>query len=991
MKYWFSVVVSFLSVFGVEGQEVLENNPPSVKWYRVNTPHFKVLYPEGFEQQAQRMANTLEHIREPESNSMGIRPKRISVILQNQSSISNGFVSLIPRRSEFYTMPPQDYNFSGTNDWLNQLATHEYRHVVQFDRANTGFNRVLYTLFGPATLAAMSIVAVPQWFWEGDAVATETAFTHSGRGRIPNFGVLFRANLQEGRVFNYHKQYLRSYKHNIPDHYVFGYHMVSYLRKRTGDPEIWEKIGKRAWSVPFIPFAFSNAIKKETGLHVTDLYREMMVDLQKTYQQKFSEMQVTAFEKIVQRNSNAYTDYRYPQELPDGSVLAVKSGIGDIAQFVTLKDGKETRVFTPGIVNDAGMLSVSGTKVVWSEYGFDPRWLVKNYSVIKSYDVATNRYWVVTNKTRYAGASLSPDGAKIVTVESDNNYNVTLLVINAEFGQVIKKFANPDQAFYSMARWSGDGKSIVALKTIKGDRSVVLIEYESGKEIELLPPSKENIGHPIMMGNLLFFNSPVSGVDNIYVYDIQHQKKLQVTSSKYGAYNPALSKDGKRIYYNEQARDGFDVVAIPFDPSSWKEFATKEEPEGYAQYITEQEGRPTLFDSIPDQKYATQKYSKLSGIINPYSWGVYFNSSFTQADIGISTQDILSTTSLKAGYLYDINERTGSWRFGVSYQNWFPIIDAQVLFGKRKDNSTAFGNKIEMDWDETTFESGVRIPLVLTRSKYYSGLEFGNYVGLTNVSSFQNKITNGDSVVYDGPGRLALFLYRPDTTLAYVFKDQLNDGYLYYDRFYFSFYRMLKQSRRDINSKFGQVIEYELYSTPFGGDFKGMLWALRSAFYFPGFFKHHSLYARIGYQVSDQDVSTNYYTFRNRVFKPRGYSFPNDETFYSFSVNYSLPIWYPDIALGPVLNIQRVKANLFYDYGSGKGTNYYYSYEPQGLLYVSYTDAIYKSFGVETTFDINIMRFLPKFEIGFRATYITANPYANSGTVFEFLLGNIGF
>ena len=58
--------------------------------------------------------------------------------------------------------------------------------------------------------------------------------------------------------------------------------MISYLRKRTGDPDIWSKIGKRTWNVPFVPFAFSNAIKKESGLRLPQLYREMVSDLQKT-------------------------------------------------------------------------------------------------------------------------------------------------------------------------------------------------------------------------------------------------------------------------------------------------------------------------------------------------------------------------------------------------------------------------------------------------------------------------------------------------------------------------------------------------------------------------------------------------------------------------------------------------------------------------------------------------------------------------------------
>jgi len=104
-------------------------------------------------------------------------------------------------------MPSQNYNFVGNNDWLTMLASHEYRHVVQFQRSLTGFNRFLYGVFGQQALAGLAFVAAPQWFWEGDAVATETAFTHSGRGRIPNFDLVFRMNLLEGRTFNYHKQY----------------------------------------------------------------------------------------------------------------------------------------------------------------------------------------------------------------------------------------------------------------------------------------------------------------------------------------------------------------------------------------------------------------------------------------------------------------------------------------------------------------------------------------------------------------------------------------------------------------------------------------------------------------------------------------------------------------------------------------------------------------------------------------------------------------
>lgn len=994
MKYAFSILILCLFFCApVFSQEVLENNPPSVKFYKINTPHFKVLYAKGFEEQAQRMANTLEHIYEPEARTMLARPRKISVILQNQSAISNGFVTLVPRRSEFYTMPPQDYNFLGTNDWLDQLATHEYRHVVQFQRVNSGFNRLLYYAFGPATLAAIATTSVPQWVWEGDAVATETAFTHSGRGRIPNFGLLFRTNLQEGRVFNYNKQYLRSYKHNINDHYVLGYHMIGYLRKKTNDPDVWGKVMQRTANASFLPFRFSGSVKKIGGLTLPQLYKATAEDLRKTWEEEQKDLQFTAFESTLKRDTKTYTDYQYPQALSNGDVLMLKSGIGDIAQYILVRDGKEIRSFTPGLLNDAGMLSATGNKIVWSEYGFDPRWQIKNYSVIKSYNIDTKEYKVLTHKTRYAGAALSPDGSKIATVESTTDYKTSLIVIDGQGGGLIRNFLNPENAFYSMPRWTDDGKKIVVLKTLNGQRSVVTIDYETRAEKELIGYSYENIGHPVLIGSYLLFNSPVTGIDNIFAYDLERNVRLQVTSSKYGAYNPAVSPDGKTIYYNNQSRDGLDVVSIPFDPRRWKTFTASDEPKQYDDYLSEQEGRPGLFDSIPGQSFQTSRYSKISGIFNPYSWGSYINSSLTQVDIGISSQDVLSTTRINAGYRVDVNERTGAWHAGVSYQGWFPIVDVDVSYANRSVNEgnvrflaidtiqtspvqlsgRYFTQQVKFKWKELTTRVGLRIPLLTTKSKYHSSVTLGNYVGVTRVSDFENSIT--------GSNREIPYVYRsgpstplqPSYELFYPFSTYQDNGTLVSNQFTVSAYRLLKQSRRDIYSKFGQTLYLNLFSTPYGGDFSGSQFSVYSQVYFPGLFKHHALWGYGGYQKS-KVYEANVYVFNNQIPLPRGISVARFEKFYSASVNYTLPLWYPDVAIGPLLNVQRFRGNIFFDYGFGSSPT----------REVTQT---YNSIGGELRMDFNVMRYLPQINVGFRYSY----GLQPSVTRFELLLGLVNF
>ncbi|MBA4058729.1 MAG: hypothetical protein C0490_28690 [Marivirga sp.] len=265
-------------------------------------------------------------------------------------------------------------------------------------------------------------------------------------------------------------------------------------------------------------------------------------------------------------------------------------------------------------------------------------------------------------------------------------------------------------------------------------------------------------------------------------------------------------------------------------------------------------------------------------------------------------------------------------------------------------------------------------------------MTIGNAVGFTKTSSFENTVTRDETVIYRGPERVTVAY----DTLLFLYTDQLNDGNLLYNRFNLSFSNLLKRCRRDFLSRWGQTLNIDFLNTPYGGDFEGRLLAVRSTLYFPGLFKHHFLYTRFGYQESLQGVETNLYTFRNRLPKPRGHSYPADEEFFSFSANYALPIWYPDIALGPILNLQRIKANFFYDFGQGTGRQYYYN-ESSNRIYMTMSDEIYQSVGVETTFDFNIMRFLPKFEAGFRSTYRFSNDYNTSGLVFEFLIGNIGF
>ncbi len=1008
------IIPLFLMLFAVSPffqasaqTRVLDNNPASIKWSQINTPSFKIIFPKGLDDQAQRMANTLEHISAPVSKSLGNKkPKKLPIVLQNQNSISNGFVALGPRRSEFQTTPPQNYNFIGTNKWMDLLAVHEYRHVVQFSQSRTGWNKLFHFLFGQNTQAGMAFTAAPPWFWEGDATVTETVLTPSGRGRIPDFDRIFRTNLLEGKRFNYNKQHLRSFKDFVPNHYVLGYHMVTHVRRRTRNTEIMDEVSSDAWSWPFVPFTFSNALKRNTGQYLVPTYNSMMDELKSVWEKQLDDMPITEFERINSRESDVFTDYSFPQVLEDGSVIALKSGIADIEEFVKFNsDGSHARKFVPGVMNDGAMLSSTQFKVVWNEFEFDPRWRTKTYSVIKWYDFSTGEKRTITKKSRYASAAISPDGYQIATILTTTNSMNHVVLLDAYNGAEKKRFDNPENAQYGMPRWSQDGKSLVLLKTTEEGKSVVQIAVESGDETVLIRAAHENIGHPLLYDNILFYNSPYNGIDNIYARDLKTGITYQVTSSKYGAYNPAISPDGDWIYYNDHTVNGLDVVRVPFEPSVWMPIGEVEDRNArYFEPLIAQEGDPNILDDIPNNRYEVKNYSKFGHMINIHSWGPFASTDLVRAEAGIFSRDILSNTNLSLGYVYDIEEETGFASAALSYQAWYPIIDLEYQIGSRSTSS--------YKWDESTFLAGLRLPFVFTKSKYFTELEFSNSIGLRKVTDFRNRRGGDGRQINISPGFIPVD--GMDTVFVDRFvvdQDELQNGDLLFNDLEISLFNLMKQSPRDINSRFGQFLIFKRLST-FSGDFQGATTGVRGGVFFPGLdavlpntFKNHSLFFRFGLQNRETGPETDIYAFRNVIFKPRGYSYPVEKEFVAIQSNYTLPLIYPDLSLGPFLNIKRVKANFFADYGQETTESFTFFAEDgsitvngetfnfsRGDVFNSQTlENNYFSYGIELTFDVNIMRFTPNIEIGARLVNQRANDFNTGGTSVEIIFGGVNF
>src|SRR6476469_3633058 len=106
MKKLICLYLFLVTVASSQAQE-FGGNPPSTRWKQVNTDTFRIIFPTGLDSVAQRIANMANTINARTMYTIGNHQKKINILLQNATTISNGYVALGPFRSEFELLPQQ--------------------------------------------------------------------------------------------------------------------------------------------------------------------------------------------------------------------------------------------------------------------------------------------------------------------------------------------------------------------------------------------------------------------------------------------------------------------------------------------------------------------------------------------------------------------------------------------------------------------------------------------------------------------------------------------------------------------------------------------------------------------------------------------------------------------------------------------------------------------------------------------------------------------
>lgn len=931
-SFLITVSIVFLSLIGNAQYYSWGNDPGSIHWKQIQTDRFQVIFPEGSDSVAQRFTNLLEYVYVAVGTTLNHEPAKISVILHTQSGIANGSVAWAPKRMDIFDVVPQEQI---AMEWLEQLAIHEFRHVVQMDKLNEGLTKIFYFLLGQQAVGLVSGLYLPSWYMEGDAVTTETALSNSGRGRQPDFTMALRAQLLQKKQYSYLKAYFGSYRNYVPNHYHMGYIVVANARDIYG-PQLWENVEDRVARRPLSFHPFSKSIQIQTKLNKRELYRDMFKKQAIDWKLDYDREMHKSFDTLTKPNPKEFTCYIHPQRISDSYVIAEKYGLGNASQIVKIsKEGIETTLAYTSFKQQNERIQTNGEYIVWSENNPHIRWELKGTSDIYMYSISTNKSTKIKTKSRVFSPCISKAGDKIIASEIDEKSLYWLVVYNTTTKKEIQKIKLPNQEYALTPTWNFDATKCVYVGVSTKGKRLVEIDLRTNEENVIIPYTYDDIMNPVYWNDFIIYSSSYSGVDNLYAIHTQTKEILRVTVSSFGAKYPSVYH--QVLLFSDYSADGYLIGQAPLDLRSWHSIdVVRKAQYPLADNMSRQETKKIDFSQMKDSTYAVKNYSKVLHAINIHSWMPFYleynGGSVSDKGLGFqfNSQDNLGTTVTSVGFKQNLSDGRQAGFVKVKYTGSFPVFEIEYQNGHQIFQDSIGNDLAKAMYHVSEISGNMSLPLDFSSRSWYRYLTFAGQISYAKYEKLKVDPNSYDS----------------------FYEDFMDIGIMAYTA---SFMNVRQPSQRDIAPRLGQIFVGGFGHSPLQAEkvFHEYIFGA-GQLYLPGFAKHHSIEIYGGYEWNADTVSQN---FQSQISVPRGYI---DEVFLrqqmiSGHINYTFPVLYPDVAWRSILYVKRIRANAFFDYAQMQIA----SPAPESLM----------SYGAEVVMDFHLAHLQVPLTYGMRFSY----------------------
>ncbi|WII70680.1 hypothetical protein QJS83_09435 [Bdellovibrio sp. 22V] len=907
MKKWLLLALTMVSSPSYAVLD-LSQSSPSLKWYSISNDVVQVVYPESMQPESVYIANLIEHYSHVVGKTYLIdQPEKFTLILRPEMAEPNGFVTLAPRRSEWFSATNY-FPLVSSTEWYQTLSIHEYRHVNQFDYYNRSTARWFYYLMGDMGRQFAVFFSLPSWYMEGDAVWTETKYTDAGRGRSPRFIARMKALVLSEKIPTYDQFVNGSYNTDLPNQYVYGYALISYATIKYGE-DIWHRVLTDMAEFPH-PFRLYNSFERVTGQTFEDFYVEAMNDLRQKWSKDAPGAQI----------AEDFREETAPFKVGD-SLYFVNRTL-DASSAIYKKVGNQSeKVAELNFNREIMEISVGTRFAIYTEYLPHFRYADKGYSDLVLMDLQSGARTKITSGQRLYNPSFNGAENKIIAVEftPGQSWHIAEFDLN---GKKLQSFPLAEGKALE-ARYTDEDHAAVLLNSRTGERSIVSVDLKQRKIVKQMVPPSRNLLTALYVdkNHNLLFEAQYKGSNEIFKLDSQGLARC--TFTKLGAFTP--SSDGTSFYFSNMDTYGAKISEGPL--SSCESFPMDElvnfkylgdtPSDNYNKFAPQPFPEQAELFTKNAAQYKPEEHGDFDKrLAIPHTWGIMVGRG---GGLGVEADNYLRTLSWAAFSGTDAEEGQSFFNLSFDVKKYYPLFSFEVEQRNRKVEF--YDTDDELAWSEKSAGLSVVLPYV---KKY----------GLYNVTT---ALSLGGSYA---------------DAAEYEFnKTEIDGGNFFYKSFgQFSFVWNKDPHHRSIMEPWllGYNIRYDKAEQPSVPQNSGDRLLQQAVLKTPGAFANDGF--MFSYDQQKQESSPTAYRFQPNVALgvgsafSRGYAYEDVPGYYKISGNYVFPWTYPDWDFGGWYYLKRLYSTVFYDSTEIDDTEL-----PSTL----------NSYGAELLFESRFLRLLP--------------------------------
>ncbi len=569
-----------------------------MKWYNIETEHFNIIFHadeqgEGSGRTGQVVARIAEEVYGPITALYDHEPDtKVAIILKDYEDYSNGAAYFFDNKIEIWA-PSLDAPLRGDHNWLRNVITHEFVHIIQVQKSMKANRRLPFmyfqlldyenvrrpdVLYGyPNVIVTYPITTLnnPAWLAEGTAQYQREWLNYdswdSHRDMLLRTRMLEdeQLSLEDMGGFYSHNSLLRETVYNQ------GFAFTHYLAKRFGEEtlkEVSAALGKwENWNV-------ERAIKDATGISGEQVYQDWLQEMQRAYAERTREIRQNLVEGDLLEPAG-FSNF-YPHFSPNGDRVAYVSNKGkdfnalslyikhldsgnmasiDLRDVATAPMHIHTCAFGHKIKSGVGRAyswHPGGEKMVYVRRKDTAEGYL--YADLYEINLETQKSERLTTRLRATSPAYNPVGDQIAFVgQSDGSTNLFVLDVNT--GSTRQLTAYNDGSQVTDPVWHPDGAMLYYGLQNAAGRDLYRVGATGGEAEAVLTTPHDERSPAFDESGALYFSSDKTGIYNIYKLDVDAADAgpEQITNVLGGAFMPDVQDN--RLVYAHYAYDGYKI------------------------------------------------------------------------------------------------------------------------------------------------------------------------------------------------------------------------------------------------------------------------------------------------------------------------------------------------------------------------------------------------------------------------------------------------